>query len=234
MKPLLLFTLLLPTMLYAQKMEVSLSMGAALFSNATSEIPKYPTIFNPAIISDFTIGYNPDSHYTIAFRMLGNSVKSDYYYHDYRSVTYADQMIDYILMAKRKIKYSYGDIYGGICLGYASYKNLDTQYWHKLYPTSQYVSSGGGGYIAGLNLGVNFRVSKHVDINVEGSAEYFNIKARNKYGFTPTFNYSYFMYPVTIGVKYKFAFGKKDRPGSGRQTKNRKPKNPNRSPFNDE
>ncbi len=218
MKKLLLLLLLLPTFSFGQTLSIGLNGGAALYAGMQSDRIYYNRTLKTEVYSSLSMGLRLKK-YELVLRVAGNPIEGEYHNFYLNNMVYAQNPIQILLQGNYHKQLGDFDLYGGVSAGIITYKNPDVYSLAELYPTAEFASSSGNGSIAGIQVGCNYTISRRMDINVEAEGQYVAIQAENNYlAYTSSmpafkYHYSFFSFPVSVGVKYKFGQDARRRKG---------------------
>lgn len=208
MRKLLFICFLFPSVGWAQKLSLGINAGAMFFSGMHSDYKYYTAPLKTQVYSSMTLTLRLNK-YDVALRFAGSPLEGNYSNYYLRGRIFAQNPVQITVMGNRHMQLSAFDVYGGLTAGVISYKNGTYADMVNLYPTAEIASSAGTGSVLGLQAGCNYAISRRIDLNFEVDADYVNIKSENEYLTITsypmlTYNYSYFSYPVSVGIKYKF------------------------------
>lgn len=224
------FLLLFPIISFGQKFEVGLNGGPAFFSTTSASNYLYQFPINTAVYSNLVATMYLPKNYNIGIKIGGSEVKADYTFARNKSLVYATQIMYSAIQGNKHFEIkSISGFYFGILAGFASYKNLDSSSFHKLYKTYMLATSSGRGYILGGQIGYDLRISRHFALNIEADIDYVNLKAQNKTPNLEPYKLSYITYPITIGAKYTFGVGKYRFPKIHKEIKDPNPISPKKN-----
>lgn len=201
--------MLLPTFCFGQKFEVALTVGPAFFSSTSATIVYYQYPIKTALYSGMVVSMQLPKMYNVGINFGGSEIKADYESLDNKTRVYATQLMNITLQGNKHIKLFIDDMYFGISLGYSTYKNLDSFHFYKTYANEELITSRGKGLIMGVQLGFNYKLNRHFILNLEGGFSHISLKAQNRMLGGSPYNLSFNTFPITFGVKYGFAIGKK-------------------------
>lgn len=206
MNRLLLLLLLLPCIGYAQTVEIGLCAGAALFSGMHAGNSHYSHQLKPATYDGGMVAIK-FKNYEVGLKVAGADLIGRTSNGYYNAVAYSRNNIMIMLLGNKHKQLGAFDVYGGVSAGYMTYKNPGYTAMAELYPTAEFASSKGNGYMASMQLGCVYCFARRWSAGVEAGAGYCHVNAQNEYLQTigqPTLHYgfSYISYPVTVGLRY--------------------------------
>jgi hypothetical protein len=214
MRKIILLFVFLPFISFGQKFDVGLNVGPVLFTGMSAHYGLYTSSFKlrPAIYSNMVFNMRI-KHYSVGLKIGSNRVSSGNIAgipagSSYDRYLYAEDATHFNLLVNRYSPVSFGNLYFGVSPGLITYKNRDATFFEKFYPTTALASTSGSGYTVGGQIGCNIRLGRLVDLNFETGVQYVHINARQQAD-PAQFQLSYLMFPTTVGVKFKFAIGKK-------------------------
>lgn len=205
MRTILLSLVFLPFISFSQSFDVGLNVGGVLLTSTKATYDYYTTPLKPAIYID--------AHFTMRIKKYGFGLKignnqivadkpSSYMWGSSDQVYFAEHATTVSLFASRYFTFKSLELYAGAAAGIITYKNHQSSF-NDLHPTAGLATTAGNGHIAGIQLGCNYSISRRISLNFESGLLYTNIRAQQRIN-TPDYNLSFFMCPVTLGVKYKF------------------------------
>lgn len=219
MKKLFLFfpaLLLLSAASYAQRFEIGLNIGPTFFGGSNNDQFARQLPLMTEVYSNLTLMVKwPD--YDIAMKFGGNALRYKYDEPDFNDLIVTTSENDIMFSVDRRIHINRLEVYGGLSAGFLFYANADRDYYSRIYPNSWVISSSGVGYMAGLQVGADYPVSRRLDINMELAAYYTHINASNDYNtyglfYEPDqFKMNFIKMPLTVGLKYKTGVGRRNR-----------------------
>jgi hypothetical protein len=226
----LILLLICPAITLAQRFDVGLNCGPAFFTTPSASDYQYQFPIKRAVYSNLIATMHLPKSYNIGIKIGGSEVKADYTFPQNKSLVYATQIMYSAIQGNKQFEIKrVGGFYFGILAGFASYNNLDSSSFHKLYKTYILASSSGRGYILGGQIGYDLRISRHFALNIEADVDYVNLKAQNKTPNLEPYKLSYITYPITIGAKYTFGVGKYKFPKIAKKIKEPNPVSPKKN-----
>ncbi len=218
MKKLLFPLLLASTTTFAQKVSLGVSLGVAPASSlhTAPEINadnKVLTSFYSAL--DLTVSFNKDVEAVLS--LANTRVETRFSPGSQYILQYADGLNQIILKVNKSFVSGKNRFHIGASTGFSYYQNLDSTTLWKNSPEKYPITDKGKGILTGIQAGYRYAISYRLDLGAEISVIYNMINAEKGYnGEVIPISYSYAMYPVSIGLKYKFG-AKKDSKSTERQ-----------------
>jgi hypothetical protein len=206
MKKIYLFLLLFPFAAVAQKVSLGLRIGPAFFSPMnTLPMISLGDKITPSTYSALDIGVTMGKDWEGSLTLAGNAVQTKYRLNTNLIVLYAKDMNQVVLRFNRFVNPGKTRMYIGFNSGFCFYKNPDSALLYRLSPEKYAITDKGSGFMAGLQTGIKTAVSGRLDFSADVAVQYFGIGASKRfYDGWASLNYNYFMYPVTVGLHYKF------------------------------
>ena len=204
--------LVLPLCVFGQRFELGLNYGPAFFmasSNSYGRVEK----LEPALYSSLSLACVAKD-YDVTLRIGGNRLQYEYKDNGFNRIVIASSTNEVTLGINTRFTYKQLCFYGGLSGGLLYFVNPDITAMARLYPDAAFAVSDGSGFIAGIQFGANYMVSRRLALSLEWQTMYSKMHVVDNYtansGY-PVFemDMSYIKMPVAIGIKYHFGIGAK-------------------------